>query len=273
MAILIYDYSQIEFRLIVHYTEDQDAIAAYNDDPRTDFHQWVADQCGIKRKPGKILNFAMGFGAGRKKVISMLTPDPTIIADVGKEINDMIEAGQLDPSKRSEEFNFRCNQLAAEMYSTYHERLPGIRRTAKSAQRVAQRRGYVFNLYGRRRHLDYKFARKAFNSLAQSSAADFIKECTLNVAPRYNKWVRDLDINIFAMVHDEVAFIGPKEVMMNPDVQLKLKTELESPSVEISVPILMDGGFAFTNWADASSEEPMYDDSKQQIAGPLVFDN
>ncbi len=269
MAILSADFSQIEFRLIVHYIKDMDAIASYNEDPDTDFHQWVADQCGIKRSPGKVLNFAMGFGAGKNKVISMLKPNPDIIEEVSHEINELIERGSIEEKDRNTEFNIRCYDLAQTMYGIYHERLPGIKRTSRRATEAAKKRGFVFNSYGRRCHLQTRFCYRAFNRVVQSNAADEMKDCVLKVAPRYNEWVRDLDIHLMGLVHDEFVFMGPEEVLRDPEVQVKLKGLLENPSVEYSVPIRIDMGLSSGNWAEASGDDRVNDEDGNHISGPL----
>ncbi len=271
MAILSADFSQIEFRLIVHYINDMDAIASFNEDPKTDFHQWVADQCGIKRGPGKILNFAMGFGAGKKKVVSMLQPNPDIIEEVSQEINQMIEEGRLEERLRNQEFNIRCHELAESMYNIYHERLPGVKRTARRAGDAAKKRGFVFNAYGRRRHLEGRFCYRGFNAVVQSSAADVMKSCTLKVAPRYNKWVRDLDIHLMGLVHDEFVFMGPEEVLRDPEVLRKLREPLQTPDVQFKVPITIDMGLSAGNWAEASGDDQVLNEDGEHVSGPIEF--
>jgi len=250
MAILSCDFSQIEFRLIVHYIQDAVAIKAYNDDPTTDFHQWVADLCKIKRKPAKRVNFGIAFGAGKKKALSMLSQEPDVIEEVSKEVNRLIDQGSVKAEDRNIVFSDTCRENTENIYNTYHERLPGIKRTSYKATKVAKRRGYVFNEYGRRRHIPAKFCYKAFNSIIQSCAADVMKDAILQIAPRYNKWVRDLGINIFALVHDDICTMGPKEVMEDSEIQLQLKTKMENVTQKFRVPIIMEMAFSAENWGD-----------------------
>ncbi len=50
------DWSQIEYRLLVHYAMGAgaaDTVRRYNEDPTTDFHSYVAEIAGIDRKPAK----------------------------------------------------------------------------------------------------------------------------------------------------------------------------------------------------------------------------
>ena len=72
------DYSQQEYRLFVHYAAKANlhkanaAVQRYADDPRTDFHQWVADITGLPRQPAKDANFAKIYGAREKKFAAMI---------------------------------------------------------------------------------------------------------------------------------------------------------------------------------------------------------
>lgn len=250
-AFLSCDASQIEFRLIVHYIEDQDAIEAYRNDPKTDFHQWVADLCHFKRKAGKTMNFAAGYGAGVKRVTSGLAGDPDIMEEIGRRINDDIAAGLLDEKLRNQEYQARCEARAREIYTMYHERFPGIKRMSEYAARAARVRGYVFNGFGRRRHLPVKAAHKAFNSVIQGTAMDYIKDRMIALHPRYNRRMRELDITICAEVHDEILFEGPSETLSHPAVQLEITRELEKQSIPFKVPFLWDTGYSAASWHEA----------------------
>lgn len=270
MSILSCDYSQIEFRLIVHYIQDQDAIKAYNENPLTDFHAWVASICGVKRKAAKCLNFGMGFGAGKAKVVKMLMGNPDVIAAVAIQINEMVKEGRLEESQRATEFKVLCKELAENLYNIYHEKLPGIKATSRRASDVVKARGYVFNGYGRRRYLDAKFCYKGFNSIVQSFAADIMKDTTVKLAPRYNKTIRDYGINIFGLIHDDNSMMAPTEVVHDPIVQRLVKGVLEDSTIKISVPIVMDMGFSDRNWAEASADDPVVVNGKV-VGGPITL--
>jgi DNA polymerase I-like protein with 3'-5' exonuclease and polymerase domains len=75
------DYSAQEPRLTVHYAYvaqkgglpgAADAVAAYRGNPRTDYHQLVADMCGIARKPAKTINLGLAYGMGGAKLCHKL---------------------------------------------------------------------------------------------------------------------------------------------------------------------------------------------------------
>jgi DNA polymerase I-like protein with 3'-5' exonuclease and polymerase domains len=254
------DYSQIEFRLIIHYIEDQAGIEAYKNDPWTDFHQWVADICGVKRSAGKTLNFGMGYGAGKKKVTSELVHDKNIIETIGQLVADMVRSGKITSEQANGVFTKLCEQRAAEVYNTYHERLPGVKRTSQEAAGAARYRGYVFNAYGRRRHLPLERAHIAFNTIVQGSAMDIIKEAMVRLSPRYNRRMRDWDIHIAANVHDEILFDAPEELMLNPEVHQYIISTMENPSVPFLVPIKTGLGVSKNHWCEAAGDDTVYSD-------------
>ncbi len=84
-----YDYSQIEYRYLVHYAVGpgaDDARALYNNDPRTDYHEMTLDMMAPKagwdittpalrkkhRRPIKNINFGLIYGMGEPKLSSDL---------------------------------------------------------------------------------------------------------------------------------------------------------------------------------------------------------
>ena len=232
------DASQIEFRLIVHYIEDVDAIRAYNENPDTDFHQFMADLCGVKRKQAKNMNFAVGYGAGKKKVLSMLMSDPDIMEDVSRKA---IETGR--------DYAELCEEHANFIYHGYHERMPGIKRTAYEAQRACEHRGFVFNLIGRRRHLPRKHARKAFNTVVQGSAMDLIKYKMVELSPRYNARLREARIDLLINVHDELVWSGSPAAIQAHHAYIGER--LCEPPVPLLVPLRWSSGVSEKNWAEA----------------------
>jgi DNA polymerase-1 len=224
------DYSQIEYRTIVHYIKDPDAIEAYNRDPDIDYHQWVADLCGIKRKPAKTVNFLMGYGGGKGRLISALSVDPDVV--------ESIKA--MDPH----EFKRLAEARGNDIYNTYHAKLPGLKITTRQAEILCRQRGYVRNLFGRRRHLPPEHARKAFNTANQSSAADIMKDRLLAVmAAGYE---------VIGSVHDELIITMPKE-QYTEATRIDIARILENPSIQLRVPIRVGIGASENSWLEASS--------------------
>ena len=250
-----FDYSQIEFRLIVHYIKDEAAIASYNKDPWTDFHTWVAEMCQIPRKPAKNVNFCIGYGGGKKKVVSMLAANMDLVGSLGKVVDELIETKQIKSEYRQQAFQYLCNKRGEEVYNTYHDTLPGLRRTSRRAAKNLEMRGYVFNAYGRRRHLPTNLSFRAFNSIIQSCAADVMKDRMLAIAPRYNKWTRDHNITPVALVHDECLFEIPTELAYDQSILLKIAQVFEETSVPFRVPLKTSCGRSDVNWKIASSDD------------------
>lgn len=252
-AFLSCDFSQIEFRLMMHYCQNQAAIDEYNTDPETDFHDFTAKLSGVKRKAAKTVNFMVGFGGGKKKTQKNLSANPDIVADVKQHILELVAAGKIQEGQAQLYFDKFCREKAEAVYNGYHARFPEIKRTAKQAEIVARSRGYVRNLYGRHRHLPRTRCHIAFNTLNQSSAADLQKECTV-LLYNYIK-TNNLPIQIVATVHDETLFHGPKELLSNPEIISQIVDIMEHPKISLRVPIRVSVAYSEKSWADADSEK------------------
>jgi DNA polymerase I-like protein with 3'-5' exonuclease and polymerase domains len=127
------DYSQQEYRLIVHYAEvhkctrASEAADKYRADPRTDFHTMVAEMTGLDRKPAKDTNFAKAFGAGVAKFALMI-------------------------GKSKEE--------AQAIYDQYDEEMPFVSELAEKCAAAANKKGYILLIDGARSHFDLWEARE-----------------------------------------------------------------------------------------------------------------
>lgn len=122
------DYSQQEFRLMVHYAsllrceKADEAVELYNTEPNTDFHNLVVEMTGLQRRRAKDVNFAKSFGAGLYKFCAM----------TGMSVED--------------------GKATIEQYD---ERLPFIKQLSGKCNRAAQHRGYIVMLDGARMHFNY----------------------------------------------------------------------------------------------------------------------
>lgn len=121
------DYSQQEYRLIVHFaallgcTKADVAVQKYRSNPRTDYHSMVAEMTGLERKPAKDTNFAKSYGAGIPKFASM----------INKSVDE-----------------------AREIMEQYDREMPFVKELSSRAQKLAERRGYIRLLDGARSHFD-----------------------------------------------------------------------------------------------------------------------
>lgn len=243
-AFLVIDASQIEFRIIVHYIGDAGAIEAYRTDPKTDFHRWVANLSQMDRDPAKNLNFACAYGAGKAKVTRMLAGNDKVIEAVCREVD---ASGVTDLRERRLMIERMTKERALQMYTTYHERLPGIKATSRLATDTARKRGYVFNAYGRRRNLPSTACHKAFNSLVQGCAMDFIKDRMVAL----EGLTQAAGVDMVANVHDELVFDGPPEVIEDVEFQSRLLACAEVQSVPFDVPFRWSLGHSRESWAVA----------------------
>ena len=230
------DLSQIEFRLIASAIGNERIIAQYNKDPKTDFHSMVADMAGIERGPGKTLNFTVGFGAGKKRTISVVK-NSLDISSVGYQ-----ESGMA--------FDDYCQQQAESMYEKYHRLMPELNPTKKRATKIARERGYISNLYGRHRRLPSSGCYKAFNAYIQSSAADLAKDLTLQIAA----YLRSLPGGRLAwpigVVHDSWILYVHKSIAVAVGAEIQRIIEYVSPPIPVKVPILSDVKISDKNWKE-----------------------
>lgn len=226
-VILDIDFSQIEFRLIAHYTKAEKIIKEYKDNPDADYHKIVANLCSIERYPAKRVNFMLGFGGGRGKCIEILSSVPSIIGELK-------ERGAIE-------------KRANEVYARYHKMLPTLRPTTYQASTVMRRRGYVRTIMGRRRHLPRKAHFKAFNSIIQGSAADLFKAALVRlhayVAAKPN-------VNIIGCVHDSIVLDIPKDLVEKETPILKSIMEELPEGVQLRVPLRADSKYSDKNWRE-----------------------
>lgn len=264
-AFISIDYSQIEFRFIVHYIQDAKAIAAFHENPDTDFHLLVGSWCGIKRKPAKTVNFAVAFGEGKKKLIRQLANDPDLCETILHVVQGMIADGSILPDQEVETFQMLAVKKGEEVYAKYHETFPTMKTTTRMVESSLKQRytthglGYVFNMYGRHRHLPFDKAYRGFNTLNQASAADLIKEQTNKIC----RMIAGTSIELKAMVHDECLFECPIDVANDPRTIRDLVCLMESPDIELRVPVRCSVGVSVNNWYEAGSDD---------VAKPLHYD-
>lgn len=263
------DYSQIQFRLIVHYCQIAAAIKAYNENPNTDYHQWISDVLGIKRKPAKQLNFGMAFGQGKKGVTQKLMTNEDIMEEMGAIVNALVKDGKLISELRVKKFEELCKNRAITSYEAYHEKMPEIKITSRKAIDVATVRGFIFDAYGRRRYLPGTAAYKAFNSIIQGSDADVMKERMVAISPRFSSESRKWALNIRANVHDELLNGVPLEVLYEPKLHSYICDLLENTTVKFRVPILVGLGLSPNNWSEAAGDGIIQNEAGKFIAGKV----
>ena len=125
-----YDYSQIEYRMLVHFAEGpgaEEARQKFRNDPRTDYHDFVIDMIhgmtGYKldRKPAKNINFGLIYGMGIPKLLRTL--------GLSKAEGD-------------------------KLFAAYHKAIPYAKAMMEECSKVAQETGVMTTLLGRRSRFD-----------------------------------------------------------------------------------------------------------------------
>jgi len=177
------DYSQIELRLLAHFSKDEALMEAFNND--LDIHAQTAvkifgeEQASEKRNIAKSINFGLLYGMGSRKLAETL-------GITTKEAKTYIES--------------------------YFEAFSHVKDYLKSIENFALENGYVETLLRRRRIFDFdsapammraSFLREAVNTKFQGSAADLIK---LSMNKIYEKYKNNNEIVMLLQIHDELIF-------------------------------------------------------------------
>jgi DNA polymerase I-like protein with 3'-5' exonuclease and polymerase domains len=233
------DFSSQEPRLLVHYATllglpgSEVMQAAYLKDPRTDFHQMVADMAGIKRKQAKTVGLGLTYGMGKQKL-----------------------ADSLDMSVDE----------ASALITLFHQKVPFLRSTIDAVMRRIESPasgGAIRTLLGRKcrfplfepvqwgvnKALPYEQAvieygprvkramtYKGLNRLIQGSAADQTKMAMVKL--------HEAGFNIKLQLHDEIV------------VSVKTREEAEevgrimATAVELAIPSVVDVEVG-ENWGSA----------------------
>jgi len=175
------DYSQIELRLLAHFSCDDALVEAFENN--LDIHYQTAvkifgeEKAKEKRGIAKSINFGLLYGMGSKK------------------LGDTLGI----PSKE------------AKLYiDSYFEAFKSVKNYLKSIEDFAYTNGYVKTLLNRKRLFDFNSAnamlkaaylREAVNTLFQGSAADLIK---LSMIQIHKKYKNNDSMRLLLQIHDEL---------------------------------------------------------------------
>jgi DNA polymerase-1 len=222
------DYSQIELRILAHFSQDPDFLDAFRSGQ--DVHQRTAAQV---------------FGVPAESV----TAEQRRIA---KAINFGLVFGQSDFGLAQ---TLRIPRAQARTYiDSYFQRYAGVRAYMERAIAEARQSAEVTTLLGRRRPLpEIRASRQqdrghaeriARNSPIQGSAADLLKLAMLKVDAGLGAWP---DARLLLTVHDELVFEVKTEVV--EAFSRWVKAEMEA-TYELRVPLVVDVGHGPT-WGSA----------------------
>ena len=207
-------------------------IQAYAENPNTDFHGYVSEMTGIPRSPlyaggpsSKTLNLSMAFGAGAGKIASQM-------------------GMPFDIEERQGKMFLVAGPEAQHIIDMYHKKFPVFRTFAKSATTIANQRGYVMSLMGRRLRFVNNDGHKAAGYLFQSGCAELMKTALV----RLWKCLRNTEYKLFLTVHDEVAISAPFNGTMDKEIQL-LFTDYMSEDAPFKLRVPMTSTFKRgSNW-------------------------
>jgi DNA polymerase-1 len=192
------DYSQIELRLLAHFSGDEALVDAFKND--LDIHYQTAvkifgeELAKEKRNIAKSINFGLLYGMGSKK------------------LGDTLGI----PSKEAKTY-----------IDSYFEAFKSVKDYLKSIEDFAHINGYIKTLLNRKRLFDFESAnamikaaylREAVNTLFQGSAADLIK---LSMVEIHRKYKNNDSVRLLLQIHDELIFEIREDMLEETTKDLK----------------------------------------------------
>ncbi|MBT9259626.1 MAG: DNA polymerase I [Clostridiales bacterium] len=222
------DYSQIELRLLAHFSEDPKLLEAFR--RGADIHRHTAAQVlGIpeaevtpaQRSAAKAVNFGIIYG----------------MSDYGL-------ARTLGISREE----------AHRFIRAYFEEYPKVKGYLEKSVAEAREKGYVRTLFGRRRYLpdirSRHYARRqaaeraAMNTPLQGTAADLIKMAMVQVEEALQREIPSA--GLILQVHDELMVEAPRD---QAKAVGKLLRDIMTSVAELKVPLQVEVS-AGPSWAD-----------------------
>jgi len=227
--ILAADYSQIELRIMAHFSGDPNLRLAFAEN--ADVHRHTAAEVfGValdavsadQRRSAKAINFGLIYGMSAFGLAKQLGVDRT---------------------------------LAQRYIDTYFERYPGVKTFMERSRETAREKGYVETLMGRRLYVpdirsrnaqSRQYAeRTAINAPMQGTAADIIKAAMIAV----DDWIESskVPVSMIMQVHDELVFEVSEDFI---DVARHTIRSLMTGAAALSVPLCVDVGVG-DHWDEA----------------------
>lgn len=221
------DYSQMELRIMAHYSQDPALVSAFQQG--LDIHAATAAEIhGID--------------------IAEVTPEQRSMA---KSVNFGIMYGMQAYGLSRDTGMSRAESVA--FIERYMSRFQGVRAYLDSTLRQAVKDGYVGSLYGRRRYVPDINAqgprrqaaeRAAINMPLQGTASDIMKIAMIRVAERLKE--SKLQADMLLQVHDELLFETPVSEL--PELR-KLVVETMENASTLSVPLGVETSVG-SNWEE-----------------------
>ncbi len=216
------DYSQIELRLLAHFSQDKDLMEAFL--KGRDIHLETSkalfggDLAKEKRSIAKSINFGLVYGMGSKKL--------------------------------SETLNIPLNE-ARSYIEAYFKRFPSIKDYLNGMKEEILKTSKAFTLLGRYRVFDFtgandyikgNYLREGVNAIFQGSASDLLKLGMLKVSERFKN---NPSVRLLLQVHDELIFeIEEKNAL---ELQQEIQRILNDEVYPLRVP-LETSAFVANRW-------------------------
>ncbi|MGI7739005.1 DNA polymerase I [Campylobacter jejuni] len=214
------DYSQIELRMLAHFSEDEKILNAFANDE--DIHARTAimifgESNYETRSVAKSINFGLIYGMGYKTLSQNLK----------------IEAN-----------------LAKSYIEKYFENFTSIKKYFEKVKNEAKQNGFIVTLSGRKRYFDFEnakpmqiamYERESINSILQGSAADVIKLAMLEINKELNE-----DKKLILQIHDELIFEVKDDLCEN---FVKKTRDIMENIVKLKVKLKTSSSIA-KNWGD-----------------------
>jgi len=222
------DYSQIELRLLAHFSKDKVMVEAFLND--LDIHSQTASEVS---------------GISLDKVTSEER-------SIAKTVNFGLMYGQSSFGL-AQTLGISRNQ-AKDYITKYFEKFARVKSFLDELKEIATQKGYSETLYGRKRFIPElnnqnrmiksMGERLAVNSPIQGTAADILKVAMINLDKKLSD--QNLKSKMLLQVHDELIFEVPEEELEL--MKRILKEEMEGV-VKLDVPLKVDMGIG-VNWFD-----------------------
>ncbi len=227
--ILSADYSQIELRLLAHFSKDRELTKAFEQD--RDIHAFVASQIyGVEqrdvtsemRSACKAVNFGIIYGQG----------------PFG--LSKTIGIPQHEAKKFIEDYFNRYSSIKKFMDET-------VDRAKKTgyAETILKRRRAISGLSSRNFNTRTAAERMTINTTIQGSAADLIKAAMINIQRKIDE--QDLPVKMILQIHDELVFEVPSKYLSEHE---KWINEMMVSAIELDVPLKVDTSAGPTWMAD-----------------------
>lgn len=219
-SFISFDYSQIELRMLGHFSEDEKLLNAFanNEDIHARTAIMIFGESNYKtRSIAKSINFGLIYGMGYKTLSQNLKIE---------------------------------SHLAKSYIEKYFENFTSIKKYFEKVKNEVKQEGFITTLSGRKRYFDFEnakpmqiamYERESINSILQGSAADVIKLAMLEINKELNE-----DKRLILQIHDELIFEVKDQLCEN---FIKKTRDIMENIVKLKVNLQTSSNIA-KNWGD-----------------------